>query len=114
MFANPSASPVRAQGPAQTDKIAYLQAIFPDRSETSRYRLAVMEHDGSNPRVLFPTADLPGLEPQPPAWAPAAVNGQVGDFLCVIYQGNLWLVDSGNGEARQVTGDGTVSRVDWK
>jgi hypothetical protein len=32
----------------------------------------------------------------------------------VIYQGNLWLVDSGDGQAYQVTGDGLVTRIDWK
>jgi hypothetical protein len=35
--------------------------------------------------------------------------------LAVLYQGNLWLVDAG-GEflQRQITGDGLVSRIDWK
>jgi hypothetical protein len=31
-----------------------------------------------------------------------------------VYQGNLWLVDSGNNQAYQVTGDGLVTRIDWK
>jgi hypothetical protein len=94
--------------------VAYLQAIFPDQSATSRYRLVVIDRDGSNGRVLFPAADLPGLDPQLPVWAPDAIPGQVGDYLCVVYQGNLWLIDSGSGEARQITGDGLTTEVDWK
>ena len=43
-----------------------------------------------------------------------ALEGQVGDFIAVVYQGNLWLVDSGSGVSYQVTGDGLVTRIDWK
>jgi hypothetical protein len=42
------------------------------------------------------------------------LDGQSGNFIAVSYQGNLWLVDSGNGTAYQVTGDGLISRLDWK
>jgi Tol biopolymer transport system component len=114
MFAYPSVSPLHASASERQYKIAYLQAIFPDQSETSRYRVAVMDRDGSNQRAIFPTEDAPGLEPQTPAWAPDVIEGQSGDFLAVVYQGNLWLVDSGNGQAYQVTGDGLVTRIDWK
>jgi hypothetical protein len=114
MFAYPSASPIRSNGRENVYQIAYLQAIFPSQSETSRYRVVVMDRDGSNRRVVFPSADAPGLEPQTPAWAPGPVAGQTGDFLAVVYQGNLWLVDSGSRQAYQVTGDGLIGRVDWK
>jgi resuscitation-promoting factor RpfB len=76
--------------------VAYLQSIFIEQSDTSRYRLMVMDRDGSNNRLLFPPADANGIEPQIPAWAPASLEGQTGDFLAVVYQGNLWLVDSGS------------------
>ena len=114
MFAYPSVSPLRSSSSERAYQIAYLQAIFPDQSETSRYRVVVMDRDGSNQRAIFPAEDAPGLEPQTPAWAPEVIEGQSGDFLAVIYQGNLWLVDSGNGQAYQVTGDGLVTRIDWK
>jgi hypothetical protein len=114
MFAFPAASPARLQGAEQAFQVAFLQAIFPDQSETSRYRLVVMDRDASNRRVLFPPADLPGMEPQTPVWAPEDIAGQTGEFLCIVYRGDLWLIDTGNGQARQVTGDGLVSRVDWK
>jgi hypothetical protein len=114
MFAYPSASPLQSSSRERQYQVAYLQAIFPSQSETSRYRLAVMDRDGSNRRTIFPANDAPGLEPQTPAWAPESIDGQSGDFIAVIYQGNLWLVDSGNGQAYQVTGDGLVTRIDWK
>ncbi|MFH1186029.1 MAG: G5 domain-containing protein [Chloroflexota bacterium] len=114
MFAMPSVSPRSDGGGAGAYQIAFLQAIFPEQSDVSRYRLVVMDRDGSNRRELFPSADLPGLEPQRPVWAPGAIASQAGAYLCVVYQGNLWLVDSGGGQPRQITGDGLISGVDWQ
>ena len=114
LFAYPAASPVRENGAEKAYQVAYLQAIFPDQSETSRYRLVVMDRDGSNRRTLFPSADSAGLEPQTPVWAPQPIQGQTGDFLAVVYQGNLWLIDSGSGQSYQITGDGLISMIDWK
>jgi resuscitation-promoting factor RpfB len=114
MFAYPSASVLRPSGKERAYQVAFLQAIFPDQSETSRYRVIVMDRDGSNQRIIFPPSDAPGLEPQTPVWAPEPLEGQARDFLALIYQGNLWLVDSGSGDAFQVTGDGLISRIDWK
>ena len=114
MFAYPSASPVRFRGKERVYQVAYLQAVFPDQSESSRYRVYVMDRDGSNRRALFPPADSVGLELQTVAWAPLPVEGQAGDFLAIVYQGNLWLVDSGNGQAFQVTNDGALVKVDWR
>ena len=113
MFAYVSVSAVQASSRERPYEVAYLQAIFPEQSETSRYRVVVMDRDGSNRRTIFPANDAPGLEPQVPLWAPDAIEGQSGDFIAVIYQGNLWLVDSGSGRAYQVTGDGLVTRIDW-
>lgn len=114
MFAYPSVSSLQSSTRERQYQVAYLQAIFPEQSETSRYRIAVMDRDGSNQRTIFPANDAPGLEPQTPIWAPDPIEGQTGDFIAVVYQGNLWLVDSGNNQAYQVTGDGLVTRIDWK
>jgi hypothetical protein len=114
MFAYPSISSLQSSSRERQYQVAYLQSIFPSQSETSRYRLVVMDRDGSNRRSLFPANDAPGLEPQTLAWAPDIIEGQAGDFIAVVYQGNLWLVDSGNGQAYQVTGDGLVTRLDWR
>ena len=114
MFAYPSVSPIDANGGEKNYQVAYLQSIFIEQSDTSRYRLLVMDRDGSNKKILFPPSDLNGIEPQTPVWAPGKIDGQVNDFIAVIYQGNLWLIDSGSSEAYQVTGDGLLSKIDWK
>ena len=113
MFAYPSASALQSSPRERQYQVAYLQATFPEQSETSRYRVVVMDRDGSNRRIVFPATDAPGLEPQTPIWAPDVIEGQAGDFVAVIYQGNLWLVDTGNSQAYQVTGDGLLTRIDW-
>jgi hypothetical protein len=113
MFAHPAVSPVQQQGPEEGYQVAYLEALLPAQSATSRYRLVVMDRDGSNRRRLFPAQGAPGLEPQTPVWAPQPrADGRL--FLAVVYQGNLWLVDSVSGEAQQVTGDGLTTRMDWR
>lgn len=112
MFAFPAASPGRPMGAEIGYQVAFLQAIFPNQSDTSRYRLVVMDRDGSNRRVLFPPADALGLEPQTPVWSPVDHQGNL--FLAVLYHGNLWLIDSASGACNQVTGDGLISRLDWK
>jgi len=114
MFAYPSVSGLQSSTHERQYQVAYLQAIFPDQSETSRYRVVVMDRDGSNRRTIFPAQDAPGLEPQTPVWAPGTIEGQTGNFIAVVYQGNLWLVDTGSGEPYQVTGDGLVTRIDWE
>jgi hypothetical protein len=116
MFAYPSASPLQEMGGASDYQIAYLQALFPEQSETSPYRLAVMDRDGSNRQLLFPGKESAGMEPQQywGAWSPMPLSGSGHYALAVIYQGNLYLVDVVNGEASQVTGDGLTTRVIWR
>ena len=50
MFAYPSLSPLYPSG----HYLGYLQASFPQESETSPYRLMVMDVDGSDEKELFP------------------------------------------------------------
>jgi resuscitation-promoting factor RpfB len=114
MFSYPAVSPAKWDGTGQNYQVAYLQSIFVEQSETSRYRLMVMDRDGSNNKTIFPPSDANGIEPQTPVWAPNLLEGQSGDFIAIIHQRNLWLVDSGNGKAYQVTGDGLISAIDWK
>jgi hypothetical protein len=55
------------------------------------------------------------LEPQQPAWSPSPLPDRAGHWIAVSYDGNLWLVDAqGLEEPQQITGDGLVSRYDWK
>lgn len=95
-------------------KVAFLQAIFPDQSDSSRYKLITMDQDGSNRSVLFPPEGSAGLAPQTPVWSPAQLESELGNYLSFIYQGNIWLIDATNGKTQQITGDGLVSKLDWK
>jgi hypothetical protein len=115
MFGYPVASPLQSdEGSGSDYQVAYLQAIFPNQSDSSRYRLVVMDRDGSNRVTLFPAEDKPGLEPQQVVWSPASLPEQDSYWIAAIYQDNLWLVDAKTGEATQVTGDGLISRVSWR
>jgi hypothetical protein len=109
MFAYPVPSPL--YGGAR-EVVAYLQAVFPEQSESSRYRVIVMDRDGSNRVVVFPPEGSPGVEPQQIAWMPD--RGDPTIQLGLIYQGNLWLVYPDTLDSQQITGDGSISRMDWK
>lgn len=108
MFANPKTSPMLPNG---SYLVAYLQAIFPDQSDTSRYRVFVMDQDGSNKETIFPGEGSPGVNPQMIYWTP---DFQFGAFVAIIYEGNLWLVDTQTKEQYQITGNGLISRLHWR
>jgi len=115
MFAYPVASPLLPlQSGENAYQVAYLQAIFPTQSETSRYRLMVMDRDGSNKRTIFPPEGMPGMEPQQVIWSPQPLPGGKSFSIAVLYQGNIWMVDVDSGQARQLTGEGVVSKIAWK
>lgn len=109
MFSYPVASPLM---PDKSFHLAFLQAIFPEQSDSGRYRIVVMDRDGSNRQVIFPPEGLPGLEPQQVFWSrlpfPKGSN-----WIAAVYQGNLWLINPDTQEIQQVTGDGLIKRIDW-
>ena len=109
MFSYPVVSPIQAD---MSFQVAFLQSIFPEQSDSGRYRLVVMERDGSNRKSIFPQEGLPGLEPQQVVWSRKAFP-QGGNWIAVIYQGNLWLVDPTTAESHPITGDGLIKRIDW-
>lgn len=114
MFAYAAASPVQKIGDEKAYIVAYLQAKSPAQSETSGYQLVIMDRDGSNHRTLFPDDGSPGLDAQTPLWGPAALTGTAGNYIAVMYQGNLYLIDTATGTAHQVTGDKLMQKIDWK
>jgi hypothetical protein len=111
MFAYPAVSPATVLPTGEVAyQVAFLQAISPLESEASSYRLTAMDRDGSNLRQLFPAAGEPGLSQEDlsaPVWSPT------GEQLAVVYRGDLWIVNAGNGAAQPVTGDGQAAAVDW-
>ena len=115
MFAFPVPSPVvELPSEEQAHQVAYLQAAFPFQSESSRYNLMIMDRDGSNKKLLFPFEGAEGLEPQAVLWSPDELDETGNRAIGLVYQNNLWIVDSVTGDAWQITGDGLTSRIDWK
>lgn len=110
MFTYPSVSP---QNQDDRYKVAYLQAIFPEKSDSSRYRLWTMDQDGSNRTPLFPDEGSLGLEPQIICWEPMGEDIEQ-QRLAFLYQGNLWFINTVTGETQQITGDGAINAIDWK
>jgi resuscitation-promoting factor RpfB len=110
MFAYPVVSPDLGNDRIM---ITYLQSIFPEQSGTSRYRLMLMDRDGSNQNLLFPVEGSLGMEPQSVAWSPMPTTEAL-PWLAFRYQGNLWLYDITNSQAHQITGDGSIGNLDWR
>ncbi len=111
MFAYPSASPYLANNQYQ---LLYLNAIFPENSDTSRYRLIASDRDGSNAIQVFPGIDSPGIDPQMVEWSPCEQEEVSNCSLGLIYQGNIWIINNQDFYASQVTGDGLITKIDWK
>lgn len=91
--------------------IGYLNAILPDQSNTSSYELRVSDRDGSNMKKLYPEEGIQGLEPQQIVWSPSA---QSDNLIAFIAGGNILFDNPVTGEIQQITGDQSVSKIDWK
>jgi hypothetical protein len=108
MFSTISPSPEReGSSNGSASAIAFLQAISPLESETSRYRLSVMDLDASNQKSIFPSQGEMGLEPGKIVWA--ADGSQVG----LIYQNDLWVINPALGLMQRITADGQTIAFDW-
>jgi hypothetical protein len=118
MFAYPVASPLRSVNESlpgeAASQVAYLQAIIPSQSDTSRYQLVISDRDGSNKKELFPESGAQGLDPQHVVWSPSTLGDNSGYAIAVVYQNNIWLVNTADGQAQQITGDGLTVRIDWR
>ena len=125
MFAYPIPSPINvnaenihpAPGEVQSQdmySVAYLQADAPEESATSKYSLYLMDPDGLNSHRIFPPENTPGLDPQHVVWSPVFMGDSRNYSIALIYNGNIWIIDSGTGVAQQLTVDGLADRIDWR
>lgn len=114
MWAAPAFSPVVAQGEFNEGHIAWLAAREPETSLSSQYDLVIADRDGSNERRIFPAAGGAGIERSDFAThAPAFAWSPDARHIAIIYQGDLWLVDSESAAATQVTFDGAATYPVW-
>ncbi len=110
MFATPVVSP---EYEYYRSSVSYLQAINPEDSEKSRYRVNVCDLDGSNQRVLYPSEKINGILPQRVVWEPS-ISDTNSPRMALIDQGNIYLIDTSTRISTQITGDGAVTKLDWK
>jgi hypothetical protein len=108
MFASPVVSPLGEAASGGEAQVAFLQALQPLESESSSYRLMVMDLDGSNARAVFPSEGEGGLEAQQVVWSPQ------GTHLAFVYRGDAWVVEVSTGLAQPLTASGRVTAVDWR
>lgn len=111
MWTEPRYSPAATaeDGPISV-LLAYMQADDELDSVYSRYRLIVIDRDGSNARLVYPATDQAGLGQQSIAWSP---DGRQVALVNPGPTGNIVLVDIASGLAQQVTTDGTSSSPRW-
>ncbi|MBN1264412.1 MAG: G5 domain-containing protein [Anaerolineales bacterium] len=74
----------------------------------TRYNLARLDTDGSNFSSLFPPDNTIGLEPYPPIPSP------YDEAILFIHNQDLWLYNTTDEDASQLTGSGQVTACDWK
>lgn len=88
--------------------IVFLKARNLSRPDSrAGQEMMLIDRDGSNPRLLFPAADQPGLEFQQLVWSPD------GQQLAFIYQNRLWLLTIASGEALPFPFAGNATALDW-
>jgi hypothetical protein len=73
-----------------------------------------MDQDGSNRRILFPRDGSQGIEPQKVLWSPVNDIDETSHIIALLYQNDIWLIDTITEETYQITGDGTTIKIDWK
>lgn len=89
-------------------QIVFGMSETPYASDTSRYFLNIMDRDGSNRRLLFPAAGLPGIR-----GLPDFTIAPDGRGLIVAYQGDLYWINLNTGLTRRLSADGSISFPRW-
>lgn len=87
--------------------IAFGEAIEPLQSVNSRYKIQLIDHDGSNKRQLFPFQAEPGVQLPAFRWSPD------GERLLFIYNGNLYLTHYQGAPPQPLTTDSQASQLHW-
>jgi dipeptidyl aminopeptidase/acylaminoacyl peptidase len=93
---------------AADSQIVYGMAETPYASDTSRFMLYLMDRDGSNRRLIFPTDGQPGIR-----GLPDFDVSPDGRSVIVAYQGDLYWVNLNSGLTRRLSVDGSISLPRW-
>jgi Tol biopolymer transport system component len=92
----------------EDSRIVYGMAETSYASDTSRYVLYVMDRDGSNRQLLFPTDGQPGIR-----GLPDFDVSPDGRSVIVAYQGDLYWINLNNGRTRRLSADGSLALPRW-
>lgn len=87
--------------------LAFGEALTPLQSVNSRYRIVLVDRDGSNRRQLFPFSEEVGVQLPELVWSPDQ------EELLFTYNGNLYTVNRRGGLPQQITTDGQTSHPRW-
>lgn len=87
--------------------IFYGQALLPLRSVNSRYKLIVVDADGSNPEIVFPVKEAPALS-FPELTHPAGAPGTM-----FVYHNDLYFLPDSGGEAEPLTANHESRAPRW-
>lgn len=88
--------------------ILYGRAIIPYQSATSRYRLCIIDIDGSNQHCFFPPDNEPGIEFPLWLWDP------LGENVAYIENGDVHSINIKEWTTQSITDDGQITQLDWK
>ncbi|HSD84913.1 MAG TPA: G5 domain-containing protein [Anaerolineae bacterium] len=93
---------------AADSQIVFGMAETSYASDTSRYSLYIMDRDGSNRNLLFPTDGQPGIR-----GLPDFDVSPDGRSVIVAYQGDLYWINLNTGLTRRLSADGSLSLPRW-
>jgi hypothetical protein len=109
IWGHPSWSPsqlVSLDDETLDSQIAFLRATNPVESLRSTYTLWLMDRDGSNARQIYPAA---GENSRFPREQSAMAWGPAGATIAFVYDGDLFMYDLDDGEAKRITQDDSVA-----
>ena len=87
--------------------IAFGEALEPFQSVNSRYKIQVIDRDGSNKKQLFPFQSEPGVRLPELQWS---ADGQE---LLFVYNGNLYQTSYNGAPPTQLTLDSQINHLRW-
>jgi len=90
-----------------TNGIIYGNAITPLHSVTSRYKLIHVDWDGSNPTIIFPQGEQPGVE------FPVMAHPEGSNATVIVYQNDLYLLPDNGSPAQALTANHESGSPQW-
>jgi hypothetical protein len=88
--------------------ILYGRAVIPFQSATSRYRLCIIDLDGSNQQCFHPAENEPGIEIPLWLWNPT------GEKIAYLENGDVKMISIRDWVTQSITDEGQITHFDWQ